>query len=248
MKTCRLKWSGGIVPRAAIVVACLILSGSVPARAQTVLTANFDDLTEGSAGSRFTDVGITFSNLDSRLAGSPPPGNFIIEATTAVLPGFSYPNYLTFVGYVPGLNSGYSFGRFGSADIDFSGLAASASMNVFGFSSASANTLTLEGLLGGSVVASDTITFQSSNPGVIGLVLNVSGTFDRLQLVAAGPDNDGTDFFGLDNVQVTLVPEPGGVFLFFAAGAVMVAGRRVIRAGRQHPSRVAVPGVLMVIG
>jgi len=192
------------------------------AQASIYLTANFDDLTEGSEGSSFSDGGISFSNIDERILG-PTFYTFDIQATTANLPGFSPPNYLTFVGYTPGDTSGYSFGRFGSATIGFPGIASFASMDIFGFGTSSLNTLTLEAMLGDNVVDSDTVTFYSTNPGgVVYLPLSVSGIFDSLELVAAGSDNNGTDFFGMDNVNITVVPEPSvnGLVCCVLAGVI----------------------------
>ncbi len=193
-----------------------------PARASIYLTANFDDLTEGGEGSSFSDGGISFSNIDERIPGS-PGGNFAIEATSATLPGFSAPNYLTFEGYSGGL-LGYSFGRFGSADIGFSGIGTAASMDIFGFGTSSANTLTLEALLGGNVVDTDTITFYGSPSDVLYRPLAVSGTFDSLQLVAAGTYDLGTAFFGIDNVRIAIVPEPSAIALL-GCGLAGIASR-----------------------
>ena len=196
------------------------------ARASVFLTANFDDLGEGSEGSSFSDGGITFSDIDERIPDT-PGGTFDIEATTATLPGFSAPNYLTFEGYVPGLNNGYGFGRFGSADIGFSGTATSASMDIFGFGKSSTNTLTLEALLAGTVVDTDTVTFQGSLSTVLYRPLAVSGTFDSLQLVSAGTYELGTSFFGMDNVRITIVPEPSAAALL-GCGLAGIAFRRLV--------------------
>ena len=190
------------------------------------MTANFDDLGEGTEGSSFSDGGITFSGIDERIPDT-PGGTFDIEATTATLPGFSAPNYLTFEGYVPGLDSGYSFGRFGSADIGFSGIAISATMDIFGFENPSTNTLTLEALLAGTVVDTDTVTFYDSLYGVVYRPLAVSGTFDSLQLVSAGTYELGTSFFGIDNVRITIVPEPAAAALL-GCGLTGIAFRRLL--------------------
>ena len=206
----------------------LCILSVVGAQASIYLTANFDDLLEGSLGDSFSDGGISFANLDERITG-PTLNTFDIQATTANLPGFSPPNYLTFVGYVPGNTSAFSFGRFGSASISFSGIASSASMDIFGFGGSSLNTLTLEALLEGNVVDSDTITFYSTHPGeVVYRPLSVSGTFDSLKLVAAGPDNEGADLFGMDNVNITVVPEPtlNGLVCCVLAGIILRGVRR----------------------
>jgi len=198
------------------------------------LTANFDDLTEGSEGQSFSDGGISFSDIDERIPNQ-PGGTFTIQATTANLPGFSPPNYLTFEGFVPGpADTNYSFGRFGSADIGFSGIGSFASMDIFGFGTLSTNTLTLEALLGGSVVDTDTTTFYSSSVGVVYRPLTVSGTFDSLQLVAAGPDNNGTDFFGIDDVNITIVPEPSASGLLGCGLAGIIVRFLRFKARKYH--------------
>src|ERR1017187_3331114 len=139
------------------------------AQSSFYLTANFDDLNEGSLGSSFSDGGIRFSNLDERIPG--PSGDaFTIQTTTANLPRFSPPNYLTFGGFVPGDTTNFSFGRFGSANIDFPGMGS--------FGSSSTNTPTREGLLGGNVVASAAITFTGPGWAVVGRTISISGMFD----------------------------------------------------------------------
>ena len=200
------------------------------------LDANFDDLNESSLGSSFSDDGIIFSNLDERIPG-PSVNTFTIQATTANLPGFSPPNYLTFEGFVPGDTSGFGFGIFGSADIDFSGIGSFASMSVMAFGTSSRNTVTLEGLMDGSVVASDTITFYSTSPDVVGQTLSIAGIFDSMQLVAAGPDNNGVVDMGVDNVDITIVPEPPVSSFVCCALAVVILRHFSFRARRNQKAQ-----------
>lgn len=185
------------------------------------LVANFDDMTEGAGGAIFSDGGITFSNLDRRLSGG---GNvFAIEMTTNSLPGMSLPNYMTFGGYSSG--PGSSFGRFGSMSIGFSGLASAASMNIFGQPppGPDQNTLTLEAFNAGTMVDSQSVVFS----GPMSFELSVSGVFDSLQLVSAGATQAGTSFFGVDNVQITAVPEPGAFMLLgIGIGGLIIAVSR----------------------
>jgi hypothetical protein len=206
------------------------------AQSSFYLTANFDDLNEGSLGSSFSDGGIRFSNLDERIPG--PSGDaFTIQTTTANLPRFSPPNYLTFGGFVPGDTTNFSFGRFGSANIDFPGMGSFASMNLIAFGTSSTNTLTLEGFLGGNVVASDTITFNGAGWDVVGRTISISGMFDSKRLVAAGPDNNGTDFFGVDNVFITIVPEPPVNSFVCYALAVVILRHFGFRARRNQKAQ-----------
>jgi hypothetical protein len=228
MKICLLGTFQRDTLNLAVLIACLSFSGFAPARAQVVLTANFDSMAEGVAGTTFTDGGITFSNLDRRFPGQPAPNNFTIEWTTSnYLPGFTQPNFLTFGAYTPGGAAAFSIGRFGSADIDFSGMATSVTMDIYGVGQTSSNTLTLEGIFGGNVVASDTVDFLSGTHGVLYRPMSISGMFDSLRLVAAGPDDFGIVAFGMDNVNVTLVPEPAAAtLLLIGCGAMVVAGHR----------------------
>jgi hypothetical protein len=208
----------------------LFFLGVAEAQSSINLTANFDDLNEGVRGSIFSDGGILFSNIDERIPGT-SVSRFCIQATTAQLPGFSPPNYLTFAGFVPGDTPNFAFGRFGSANIYFSGIGTFVSMNLMAFGTSSTNTLTLEGLMRGNIVDIDTITFYSISRGVVGRTIDIAGVFDSIRLLAAGPDNDGTVFFGVDNVDITVVPEPT-VFGFSALGVSLIGldalGRRLI--------------------
>ena len=186
----------------------LFLSNSSIGKAQSTneLLANFEDLAQGTSGINIVDGGITFSNLfsDTNTPGVP----FYVDSTTDPTTGFSLPNYLTF--------GGSGFGQFASADITFSGTATNASLEVAGYSDPSNtnNTLTLIALNGTNVVAMDTTyVFQTDSFEQVTANLTVSWVtgFNSLELLVNGPDNTGSLFFGLDNVQVTgalLVPEP----------------------------------------
>lgn len=180
-----------------------------PARAESPITlaANFDDLTEGIPGTSFSDGGIGFSNLDQGV----PNGVFAIQAATNTIPGFSPPNYLTFGAFATG--GALSFGRLRSMSIGLSGIGSFASLDVFGPSfMQESNTLTLEATLNGNVVNSDTVTLNGPIAGeLVYETLSISGIFDSLELVAAGPAENGTVFIGMDNVTITVTPEqPAG--------------------------------------
>ncbi len=193
----------------ALIVAVGITLAS-PATATTLL-ATFDSLPEGNAGSTITDGGITFFDLDRRLAG-PPQTNFTIEATDTTLfgPTFSPPNYLTTGGYVGGPS--FSFGRFGSARITFGSVRGyNASVDIFSFLG-DPNTLTLQALLGGTPVGSSSVTFSGSGVGSRTLTIN-RVAFDELRLVASGPQDSGVVFIGIDNARITLAPEPAALSL-----------------------------------
>jgi hypothetical protein len=124
------------------------------------------------------------------------------------------------------------------------GLANSATLDVFSVfapSIYSQNILTLQAILNGKVVTSESISFDTIGAGIMHQFLSVSGTdFNQLQLIASGPEDDGAVFVGMDNVTinaadtigpVALVPEPGSSMLF-VVGFVLLAGnfgRRALR-------------------
>lgn len=175
--------------------------------------ATFDSFSEGFSGTTITDGGITFFDLDNRLSPEQLPDTFYTESATAEQLGssFSAPNYLTTEGFSPGPDP--SFGRFGSARIATGKVEQAASLELFsiiGFAP-SPNTVTLEALLDGNPVASDSaalIDFQAVGTGPWShKTFAVSGVaFDELRLVASGPDSDGVAYIGIDNVHI--VPEP----------------------------------------
>lgn len=191
--------------------------GCLSGLAATTYTAAFDDLSEGSVGTTFSDGGLTFSSLDMRVPGeSIYP--FVIDQATATLPSpFSSPNALGFGGYVVGPSA--SFQRFGSAWIDFSGIGSSASLQVFAEyvpfgDDITKNSLSLEAWNGSTMVASTSTSFTTQS-GVQEHSLALSGVapFDRLELYSSGPVDDGVSFILVDNVSVTVVPEPKGLAL-----------------------------------
>jgi len=203
-----------------------ISSGAIAA------VATFDSLSEGTAGTTLTDGGITFFDLDQRLADSIP--SFSIESATPELfdSSFSAPNYLSFGGFAEGEEFG--FGRFGSTRITAGTTGTSASLDLFSLLfSPSNNALTLEALLGETVVASTSVALSAFEPIGDGLVRQTVAiadvTFDQLRLIASGPDDDGVAFVGIDNVRIeetTRVPEPVSVASILAIGALFVGIKR----------------------
>jgi hypothetical protein len=205
-------------------LASVCFLGSARAQSTITLTANFDNLPESILGASFSDDGIGFSNLDEGF----PNGVFAIQSATNTIPGFSPPNYLTFGAFASG--GALSFGRFSSMSIDLSRTGLFASLDIFGPSfMQQSNTLTLEAILNGNVVNSDTVTLNGPVDGeIVYETLSVSGTFDSLALVAAGPESNGDDFIGMDNVTLTVVPEPpaGRLVCSGLIGLVLARWRR----------------------
>jgi len=187
-----------------LIFAALFVSACPEVTRAEVLLANFDDLAVGSVGNSFTDGGITFANLDTRGGFYK---NFSIQLVSAGT-GFSAPNCLGF-----GQPNSYP-GRFGSMDISFSGEATSVSLDVFATMSLPGleNLLTLQGLKSGSVVDSQTVlaSYWAPYDGP----LSIFGDYDSIRLIASGEYSQGTVMLELDNVSVTIVPEPRAVGLF----------------------------------
>lgn len=198
----------------------LVLSArAVSAQGSFYLVANFDDLPAGGRGMgpSFSDGGITFSNADRRDDPTGGPGAFSLQSTYLGSPSVSFPNYLTFGGYVPGIIQGFSFTRCGSFDVGFVGTASSASMDVFAESDLSTDALVLQALLGTTVVDTDVTDFHGSGAEVVFRQLRVTGQFDSLRLMVNGPDSSQALLFGVDNVRVEIVPEPPEGLLMFCA-------------------------------
>ncbi len=208
-----------------------LCANAVLAQGSLYLVANFDDLSEGGMGAAFSDGGITFSNPDPRFTPY-EQGAFAIQATHSGSPHVSLPNYLTFGGYVPGVINGYSFGRCGSFDIDFPSLASTASMDVFAEPNTSTNTLILQALLQGNIVAADSTALSGSgSSAVVFDQLSVSGQFDSLRLVVDGPGQTGVLLFGVDNVTISLVPEPSSDALLCIGFVLFAFCHRMTRRG-----------------
>src|SRR5690606_14397214 len=165
--------------------------------------ATFDSFAEGSPNTVIVDGGITFSDLDQRLPGSPPPQNFVIEraeGTLSGLPGFTPNNTLGFGGYSPGDQAAFS--RMGEFKMTPSEVSNHASLYFFGLVFGSdPNLVTLEAYRNGELVATDQTGFQS---GLNSYQLTIDGVeFDELWLVGSGPDNEGTVFIVVDTVTIT---------------------------------------------
>lgn len=194
-----------------LALAALFFGSSIVYAAQTN-TATFDDLSEGSVGTSFSDGGLTFSDLDMRVPGQSVYPFVIDQANSTLSSPFSAPNALGFGGYVVGPSA--AFQRFGSAWIDFSGSGSSASLQVFAEyvpfgDDITKNTLSLEAWNGSTMVSSVSTSFtMQSGVQEHSLVLSGVVPFDRLELYSSGPVDDGVSFILVDNVTVTVVPEP----------------------------------------
>lgn len=179
-------------PTVFLLAACFVLF-PVLSPAQT---ATFDNLSEGAVGSEITDGGITFYDLDNGQPGLDQV--FIIEQADGTLSGsdFSGPNGLTATSMTPGTEAGFGAVKeiFMTADED----ADSASIQVFTTGTLLyGNTITLEALKDGVVVASDEVLVSDIIDGHA--TLQIAGTiFDTLRLVSS-PNSQA---LLLDNVTI----------------------------------------------
>ncbi len=183
-----------------LLVAFLLFADS--AQAQT-LTANFEAQSEGWFAQTYTEGPITLQNLDGAIPGQTTYVFAIdrADATLGGLPGFTPVNAMGFGGYSPGTDT--AFTRCKSFDIVWTGgLASEAQIEVYEPGNDAQNSISLEALLGGSVVASTTIQW----PGGFTLrhhTLHVSGaSFDSLRVVGSGPNDSGVFFAVVDTLRI----------------------------------------------
>ena len=180
--------------RAALLAAALF---PVPAAAEV---ADFDGLPEGTAATTITDGGITFSNLNPAVGGVPV---FSIERADGELagsPGFTPRMALTVGGHAPGPAAIFGFTM--SFEMSTGRIADSASIEVHEIFGSAGNTIALEALFGGAVVASD-VRMLTGAFGVQHHSLAVSGVvFDRVRVVGGGPSDEGAFFALFDHVVI----------------------------------------------
>jgi hypothetical protein len=175
--------------------------------AASAQTADFDTFPEGSPATTIVDGGISFTNMNNGLGGTP---NFVIEqadATLTGIPGFTTPMTLGFGGYSPG--PGAAFSRIISFDITPPSSASSGALEMFEFGSYAGNTITLQALSGATVVASQTITIPSGF-AIHHYSFSVSAaSFDHLHVLGAGPQDNGAFFALVDHVVIAGEPGTG---------------------------------------
>jgi hypothetical protein len=187
---------------------------AVSAAAQT-LTANFEIQSEGWFAQTYAENGLTFQNLDQAFPGG---GNYVFtieqaDGTLAGQPGFTPTNTLGFGGYSPG--PGVGFSRCKSFEIVWGGLPANeAQIEVYEFANAAGNTVTLEALVGTSVVASDTFTFGGGFVVTHHTLHVQNALFDSLRVVGGGASDGGVFFAVVDTLRV----EVGDTGTLFCAG------------------------------
>jgi hypothetical protein len=188
--------------------------------------ADFDDLSEGWIGDRFTDGGIEFYDLDNRIDPNPW---FAIEWASDNLGGsvpyFTPPNALSWTILQMGPLTG--FFRCGEFRFRTGEVEDYASLELWDFSPVGGNTVTLEAYMGTELVNSASITILP-RPPVHHYTLQVSGVpFDNLRLNGSGSYEQGCWFGPVDTVVVT--PEPTALCGLAFAGLLvcrLARGRR----------------------
>lgn len=163
--------------------------------------ATFDSVDEGTTDARFTDGGITFYGQDRRITGE-DVGVFTVDRadnTLIGMPGFTSPNVLGFGGFSDG--PGLSFGRTGEFRFSTGDKAKYAQVELY-VTQLSGTTVTLEALLHGKLVGTDSVTIVGTN--VQHYTLKVTGkTFDELRLVGSGSVDLGVFFGAIDTVMIS---------------------------------------------
>lgn len=185
--------------------------------------ATFDSLTEGSQTTTFIDGGVTFFDSIDFLGYSTI---FVAERAEATITdlAFSPNNVIGQGGYSPGPGAG--FHGVGTFRMTTGVVENFISVDAFTFGGSHiGNSLNLDILLGGFVVATTSVPITSS--AITHHNLSFSGTnFDSARIYGSGSFQNGTVFARFDNVQIGPVPEPGTVSLVVLGCVGVLTGRR----------------------
>jgi hypothetical protein len=205
---------------------CLIVSVAFVFSASGSI-ATFDSFEEGYSAYTITDGGITFYDFDWHMPeGDPEPSPpFYIDNVAGSRiensPFVSRPNVLTAWGWSP---TGVFYCRMGELKMTTNAVETFGSLELFSTlqPGETGNTVTLEAIRNGTVVATDAIVM--TDPWDQHYTLSISGIeFDTLRLVGTGPWQNGIFPGVLDNVVMT--PEPNALALL-TLGAVLGLWRR----------------------
>jgi hypothetical protein len=211
-----------------------LLAWSVAHSAAYAAVATFDSLSEGFYGTELIDGGIRFFDPDYYIPGEQT--EFAIDRADENLGGdpfFSSPNGMAMGGYSPGPIGGGS--RFGSVsfELEGGGRGDAASVELWFNQLDGPNSVILAAYFGG-VLVDATAVGGPINCCDVHRHLELSGiVFDSLRLFGVGPANDGAAFMLVDNVTISGVPLPAGLWLMGSACAAVAGfmrrGRRNIR-------------------
>lgn len=202
----------------------------------------FEDLAEDFHGESFTHMGVTYRDINL-VSGVFPDGDtfgpqvgdevVIEDATLAYndFPGWGSPEKaLTFGGaFVPGDN--LSVGRISSVTMDLDVMMQSASMDILFYENGPWGGIEwhLDALLGGAVVASDTILISDlgGRDNITTDVLSVQASaFDQLHLYARFGAEYSLPRALIDDFTLETVPASGALAAFGLAGMAGLRRRR----------------------
>ena len=204
-----------------------------PAAQAAVVTATFDSLSEGFYGTELIDGGIRFFDPDWYIPGEQTA--IAIDRADENLgddPFFSSPNGMGMGGLSPGPIGGGS--RFGSLsfELESGGRGDAASVDIWFNQLDGPNSVILAAYFAGALVDA-TAVHGPINCCDMHRRLELSGVvFDSLRLFGVGPANDGAAFMLVDNVTISSVPLPAGLWLLGSACIAFAGFAR--RAKRQE--------------
>jgi hypothetical protein len=212
-----------------IVVVGFLACCMTPAAQAAVAT--FDSLSEGFYGTELIDGGIRFFDPDWYIPGEQTA--IAIDRADENLgddPFFSSPNGMGMGGYSPGPIGGGS--RFGSLrfELESGGRGNAASVELWFNQLDGPNMVILAAYFGGALVDATSV-HGPINCCDVHRHLELSGVvFDSLRLFGVGTVNDGAAFMLVDNVTISGVPLPAGLWLM---GSACVAFASFARRGKR---------------
>lgn len=215
---CRTIGDRSVAPLCLLAVVSLCASGARGA------LATFDSLSAGGIGETFIDGGIRFFDPDNRIIGSTPL--FIINDISAEPPGtlYSPPNVLSETGSGGGPLT--RMGEFKAALEDGThGIMASVDIFYADFSGVAGNTISLEALLDGQVVAADSVVIGDIFQGRARRFTVTGIEFDSIRIIGRGSLQDGVFLGSVDNVFIG-VPSPSAACVLLLSVPALVRRRR----------------------